>query len=470
MGMIEARRLRVPDAVWQHAQFVRAAAVATIAACVPVLAAACTGDICDADDLHAALSVARPGEELQLGACALEGNFTVPSGVAVSGRGVGRTRIVGAEGAPAITLSGGDEPSSVSQLTITAPAPGAIAVDGGIAELADITIESTSDAYGVLAADADALSVSRVDLRGPLTSDDWFDAATSSWPRLGEGRGVGLVVARSSEVHLTEIEARGLVLGALFVNSDTTWSDGLVEESFRGLVVTGGRLQLSGIRVADFVQRGESDLTGAAMVALRGADASLTDLQVVGDAQYAALALFDSSAQIRALTVSGSERAGLHLSDVDGLVLESSLIESVRTIGIRIQRSNDVVIRDTHVVDIELGALPSEPRPLVLDVGDGVLIAQSTGVSLHRVEVENSARVGISVEACEDSSSLPTFESVTVTAFGEQRGAYASIQTGDGGWLPAPMGWDEGILRAGTAVLNDAANTPLLPTDTGDCP
>ena len=443
----------------------------TFAAVLAFLVSACSGDICDSDDLKTALVLARPGDEVQLGACTLEGSFAVPSGVGVRGRGADLTRVIGTEGLPAITLVGGEESSSLSHFTVVADAPGAVLVDGGAASLADIAIEPAADAYGVFAADARHLSVMRVDVRGPLTSEDWFDAVSSSWARLGEGRGVGVVVARTPGVHVEELNTRGLVLAALFVDSDTTWNGGLIEKTFRGLVVAGGTTDLSALRVTDFVQADQPDLTGAAIVTLDDVvDAWIHDVDVEGRAPYAGLALVGSSAQMTNVSITGAQRTGLDISNAADVVLESSSIEGGRAAGVRIRRSANVEIRGVQVAHVGMASLEIGRTPYLVGVADGVLIAQSTGVNLHSVQLVDNERVGIRVEACEDPATMPTFVNVTATGVGSQRGAYASVLATDGGTRVAPMGWDEGIVREGATLANDASNAPLADTEINPCP
>src|SRR5687767_8145336 len=60
-----------------------------IAATFALLASAACGteELCDAGDLAAALAAAGSGDTVSIGACAIEGTFTVPAGVTLEGRG-----------------------------------------------------------------------------------------------------------------------------------------------------------------------------------------------------------------------------------------------------------------------------------------------------------------------------------------------------------------------------------------------
>src|SRR5688572_5002038 len=124
-----------------------------------VLLASCGGPECDADGLTAALASASSGDVVEVGACRIEGDFTLPAGVALEG--VADSVIAGR-----IDLMGG---GTVEQLAIESTDAGLVAQNGGAVVVRNVELVANSG-IGIAADGVSSLLLENVRLRGPVNA------------------------------------------------------------------------------------------------------------------------------------------------------------------------------------------------------------------------------------------------------------------------------------------------------------
>ncbi|MCZ7680941.1 MAG: hypothetical protein M5U28_20020 [Sandaracinaceae bacterium] len=95
-----------------------------------VLLAACDGPAhCTQAELQAALDAARPGDEVHVGSCRIEGGVRVPAGVTL--RGVGADSVIAPAEGTGVFLEPGEPAARVADLVVEAGALAGIGSAGG---------------------------------------------------------------------------------------------------------------------------------------------------------------------------------------------------------------------------------------------------------------------------------------------------------------------------------------------------
>src|SRR5262249_53223037 len=128
-------------------------------------------DTCSAGWLTMMLSQAKPGDIVPVGNCTIQGSFTVPPGVTLTGQGPGITTIAGIKAERALTLKpGGMQATKVSNMTITsAGTAGIVAVGSGMIEIDTVEVNPTTG-IGIGVEGVTSLIVKTVKVTGPVTT------------------------------------------------------------------------------------------------------------------------------------------------------------------------------------------------------------------------------------------------------------------------------------------------------------
>ena len=183
-----------------------------------LLSPACGGDdaICSADALESALLEAPT--TVQIGECSIEGSFTVPAGVDISG--TGPASVISSDGV-ALTLSGG----AVRDLMIDSSGRAAIvARDGTGITIERVRIRVTLG-IGIGIESVSQVELTDVELSGPVSASN----ATQFPPTVTstESATHGLVLVGVDDATLSNVAIRGFAeFGALFVGSTSTGPTG----------------------------------------------------------------------------------------------------------------------------------------------------------------------------------------------------------------------------------------------------
>ncbi len=416
-----------------------------------LLSSGCGGDISSAQGLTQALASARPGDIIQLGAVTIEGGFDVPPGVTLQGRGPGDTTVVGPCNRPAVSLMAQDAiTTSVRDLSIALVMAeeghvpvGILARGARSAEIKAVNIRADFG-FAIAAEGLGALRIEDVALSGPVTPQIGMGLQNVPAPHELATHGLTLVDVNSASLARVDIENFG-IHGALFVSSDTTWTDGAIRGGFNdGLAVESGQLNLQGVRISSTQDgAGLRPAVGALFLNADTQSDSFTVEQVDG------FGIFQEQGDGRHLNLSAQQNrdAGLigsrpALLEVSGELAGNGFAGMVAVAAADL-RLHDAIIRDT----VE--------RPVALDVtgivraGDGVQLVGAQTASLDNVSLLQNERAGLILDLNGGDTANISLNAVSVTVTSTtQGGAIAQ----DGTVLP---GWDNGVTRMGTNATND---------------
>ena len=474
------------------------------------------GPLCDPDAVESALARAEGGDTVQLGACRIEAALSVPPGVALVGAGVSETTIVGPEEGAAVELVPGTE-TRIEGVRIEANGQvGIVARGAGAVVLQDVTVEARRGvAVGIDG--ATDLTMSGVSLEGVVTADNATDPLFSNVaPSIevasapdpdcrpdpdgpdcadGETREVacpgcgavtqacsdcgrwvtvaptfGLVVLGVESAELTDVVVRGFAeYGAVFLDrteagqvlpggGSVVWHGGEIAENMGvGLHAAGDlALDLEALSIVE-TQEGLRGVPAFGAVLLEGVDVRSSALEVARNTRYGmvhrgATALHDT------LTANDNGDAAVWVGDSARCEIVGSTARGNSFAGIVVVDSSNITIRDTEVTD-SLSTRRSLGLWGAVEIGDGIHLANSLqAVLLDAVTLRDNGRVGLLVDLGQDLDPTITFVDVTVSGQGDQLGAVAGALDADAHDL-APIGtggWDDGIVREGATIDNDA--------------
>ena len=422
---------------------------------VVVIATACdSGPYCDPGALESALSGATDGTVVQVGACRVEGNFTVPAGVTLEGTGPD-SGITGAPGGSALTLDAGSGATRIRGLAITsAEGFGILAVGVASVTIEDCTV-TPSTGVAIALEDATSAALRRVSAVGtygpgdpiPMTLD--VDNAALR----------GIVMNRVADAMLEDVTVTGFGdMGVQLVWSDVTWNRGGIDASvFLGVVVAAGRATFVDVELT----RTRADIRESfAGLFVAGAVVESENLLVENNERFGIVHV-QSTGHHRNAVVRGNGLAGILMEQSDAVCVdgEDTVVGGNAYAGVLVRDSADVEVMDAEITTTERELRVFEDFTMA-EVGDGVLaLGASPNLLVRAVSIQDNERAGISVDLALGMTA-PTFENVTVAASGDAVGAVAGEVTDMGGrmvLMPTMSAWDTGITRMGAAVDNDPA-------------
>lgn len=465
-----------------------------------VLLASCGGDAaeCDGDALRAALSSARSGDVVRVGACRVRGPFVVGEGIALAGLGA-ESVIEAPEGELGVELRGG----TLESVSVEARGRAGIVIGAGAGRVEEVEVRASRGvALGVRAGATAELRDVR--LSGEVSAES---ASDPRWVLVAPGP---LSSASGCAVASCACEP-GSVDGDRTCGSSGRWATmtathGLVAEGALsgqdvevlgfaqvGVLVRGADVELERLRVADTIgaavvaadaelacrdctiERTREGLRGQPSYALLSGGGALTTeaLRLDDNDRYGAVSsggaivhagLVAERQGDVALWASGVESLALRGLEREGMPLVPSRISDGAFAGVVITDSAHVSISDTTIA-----TLRASRRPLgligAIEIGDGLHVIRTLeDVSLARVEVSGAARAGLVLDVG-GGAGLPSFEDVVVDVRGTALGAVAGAEVAGTDSLEIatpPAGWDTGIVRRGDAAANDAAFTGRL--------
>lgn len=409
-------------------------------------------ELCDAASLEAALESAAAGDVVTLGACDIDGSFTVPAGVELRGAGASSSTIHAAEGA-AVTLGTGTGTTRLADLSVTSDGDAAIVAQGtgaGAIELADLQVDATLG-IGIGVEDVASLSIDGVEATGPVDPSN-AESLEPPWVP-DEVATVGLAVFRVPTVTVATSSVTGFASAAVvLVESGTSWTGGEVRQNLGvGLMVSAGTATLSNLAITDTLA-GAGLYPAYGAVCARGASLTTSGLSV-SNTEGPGVLHDDCDADHTDLTSEDNERAGAWAQNAGTFRLTGSSSQIVRNglAGIWIAAVDAVEIAGVQVADTLLVPTIPDGQASPVDMGDGLLIRDTTGsVTLTDLTISNNGRAGILIDLGGGSSAGYTFDSVSVDGTGDQLGCI-----GQNGELLE--GWAAGVERLGATAVNDAA-------------
>jgi hypothetical protein len=434
---------------------------------IGVSAVRCDGEssaICDADQLTAALESAGPGDTVRVGACRVEGAFTVPAGVALVGEGPSASTLVSNGRRPVVRVEPGSPGTRLADLAVESDANYGVFIAAGTGSATvERVIVSTTRGVALGAQGTAGLVLSDVELRGPVTRENQLSYGVGPVPDSAPTHGLVLVEVASAE--LTNVTATGFALfGALIVESTTTWRGGGAPRNMgNGLMVHAGTAHLEDL---DFSGTFGDYLLMPAYGAVFAADAVVDTVNLtVSDGANFGLLHDHATVTHQGLKASNNVHAAVWVQNCPSIVMTGTGTEildnglgGVVTVDTPEVTLEDATISRTAIVRRTYGETGTR------DVGAGIELIRAgrdagttlAGVTLRNLNIENNAQVGVMFQLGGGGSTagLVVEGDVNVT-----RDAVANPEAygvvAQGGTEAA--GWDDAISRDGETATRDHA-------------
>lgn len=410
------------------------------------LTACGTSGVCDAAALQAALDGAAAGSTVEVGACRVDGRFTVRNGVRLLGRGPALSTIGGTgttlvvEGAGATIEGLRIEPGS---------GHGIVATAATTLTVRDVEVHMVDGRAAIGVEDVDTVVMTDVVITGPVTRENAIDVPSP--PTAADTALYGLAIVGSPSVTLERVSVTGFALaGAALLDDTTTWMVGTVSTNLGlGIWVSGGSAELRGLTVSD---------------TLRG---------FRGEPTYGVAAGGGASIESHDLTIERTE-GGFGLLHDGGSGMHDGLVASDAAAGgVIAQRTTalSVLHADLHdndfggLIAVEAGGLVIEDSAIsttttqirmmadwgMVRIGDGLQIVRPTpGTAIRRTMLMGNERAGMLVDLAGGSTADLEWSAIEVDAAGTAVGCV--VQNGT-----MTPGWDSSVTRTGAAIANDAA-------------
>lgn len=409
-----------------------------------------TVSVSSATELTEALEGAAPGTVIRMAAGTYAGSFAVPAGVTLEGAGVGLTEVVAPTELDGLRLTGGAETATrVRGLAIVVDGGMGVRARGGRISLDDVAIEGARGA-GAGFADADEVTLTRVEVAGPVTAEN--ATALPPAPTPSDTLTYGIVFLRVARAVASEVSVRGTGLfGFTSIDSDLEWTTGDVTGALgNGVVITGGRATLTSVTVLGLF-RGVR-LPPAYGAAFVEADVTTSDLVVQGSEDLGALHSGGRAVHARG-RFSDNAFGGLWAQGSDRVELRGGALERNGLLGVGAADVAELVVADLEVRDTTTQTRVVGAGPV--DVGDALQLLRPTTVTLSALTLAGSERIGLLADGA--GGSLRGVSIVDVTVSGAAAALGASMQNGE-----AEPGWDAGLERDAVTTANDLAHSGAL--------
>ncbi|MCC7536495.1 MAG: hypothetical protein IT379_09785 [Deltaproteobacteria bacterium] len=417
------------------------------------------GPLCDRAALLAALSGARPGDTVRIGACVVDGPFVVGPGVRLEGAGADLTTIRGAGTAgPTVRLDAGEATTSLATLRVEQVGPGlGVLATGreGALELSSLAIDVSLGA-GIEIDEAERVRVLDVVVEGPVTPANVL--ALPMDPTSAESATFGVVVDASgsaeSPVELERLRVSGFAeVGVYTRDSTVRWRGGAsTANRFVGLLASGGVLELSDVDLGATMRGVKSLAFGGVFDGCRVTSAGVR----VGGGESLGLMHDAAIATHEQLDASDNGDVGVWFQHGSTFDLAEANVARNAIAGIFSSESTAMAVRASTIDATEI-RMRLGPDFGTIRVGDGIqLVGPATNLVLQDLDLRGNARTGLLVELLGGSLESAVVENVRVDGDGDSFGAVAQ-----GGTVPA--GWDDGVSRGGDTAANDAMRDMPLP-------
>lgn len=412
------------------------------------LALGCGGAICSASELEAALRDAPAGGTVTVGACRIEGRFTVARGVTLEGQGPLQSTIAG----PGTVLVVEGAGASIEGLRIEhGTGHGIVAIDATSLALRDVAVHAPAvgrAAIGLVRVD-DVL-LEDVTITGPVTAANATDV-----PAMPDETNTALYGLLFVDVtaRLERVSVTGFALaGAAWANSDVTWLDGSASTNLGlGVWMNGGTVDLQRVAITDTLRGFRGDPTFGLAV---GSDTTLTTTDVELARAQGGFGMFQDGGNSTHMDLEASENAagGLLVQRTTAFALHGADVHDNDFAGLLAIEAGGLLVATSTITATRLvSRVVSGLDPI--EIGDGIqLVRPTTGSMVRGSMLAGNERAGLLLDLGGGDTSTVAIEGVGVDATGAAFGAVAQNGT------VAP-GWDAGITRSGAAAANDAAFT-----------
>lgn len=452
---------------------VRAIAAIPVALFALVPVGACgNGDegdgACSAQDLEDALAAAVAGDSVSVGACRLDGAFTVPTGVTLVGAGPAQTVLVAPADGVALTLVPGDAATTVRELSIESPdgCAGIVARGDGAGRVAIEDVSVTAErGIGIGLEGLDGAELSAVDLTGAIAPED-ADLTSPPLPpyscETAVPATIGLVARQVAAAALDHVSATGwAAFGALLVDGGTTMTGGGARDGIgTGIEVWGGTAVLEDVSI-ERARDGLAPIESYGAIFAGDADVETRHL-AVRDGDSAGVFCEGARSAHEDPEITGNGFAGFWAQNVTSFEVSgnASLVSGNGFAGIAIVDATGAVVQGARI-ERTVEKLGLTGPTAAVRAGDGLHLVRSS-VELAELTLADNPRVGLLLDLGGASTAdlAVRLEGVTVDGSGEALGAIAQ----NGQVMP---GWDDGVVRQGATLDNDALFADVLGVASG---
>jgi hypothetical protein len=406
----------------------------------------CGGDeACSAEDLALALESARPGDTVRVGACRIDGAFTVPAGIAIDG--VSQEESIIASAATALMLEGDATISDLHLVSASDHGISGTAAADVVVRSVKVEVEKGRSAIGIVG--ARSVVIADVELIGPVTQEN---AAQIDFPATATTTALfGLLLRGVGDASLERVRALGFAeAGVVSSESALTWRKGSASENLGiGVWIDAGSAVLEDVTI-DGTRVGARPVPTFGLAT--GRSASLETARLAIASTEGGFGAFHDGGSIshREPTADGNAAGAIFGQRTASLAIRGGTFRDNEFGGILGVEAGGLSIEDTTVEGTVLVSRAPEGFG-VIRVGDGVhLVSPVEGTAVRRTTLRRNGRAGLLLDLGGASTDRVALEDVSATADGSAFGVV--VQNGT-----AIDGWDGSVTRAGAATANDDA-------------
>lgn len=387
---------------------------------------ACSDDgakVCtDASCLTSALAGAKPGETVQVGAGTIEGNFTVPAGVTLTGEGSQTTILKSGGTGPVLEVTTGASTTTILELSVEGGSTGGIYVSGdGALVLRDLVISATGG-FCVKVVEIGSLTAENLELSGNVTQD--VQGTIQAKPNGDLWALAGLAAVKVGQADLKNINASGFAsCGVLLHRTPTTWDGGLMRE------LVGSGVHVDGQATVSLQNITTRDIWGGATpfgYGLVGSNQAVVNTErMTSQDNFVAGMLFDHATGTHVdAVVTGNQSRGVwiqHCGQAGGgpSVVFSGTgtnLDNNSGVGFGVYYSAGVSLSDTHINGTQpVEHIPYGQQTSKVEIGDGIEITYSDELTFANLVLDSNTRAGVVVDGRDEQGTAGHVTNVTFT-------------------------------------------------------
>jgi hypothetical protein len=406
-----------------------------------VLLAACSDPICDADLLREALD--RQDDEVEIGACRIEADVTVPGGTTL--RGQADATIAGM-----IHVVASPDAARIEKLRVESDGPAGIVVRGaGTAVIEDVVVDA-SLGVGIGVDGVAGVRIARTSVRGVADESDAVTFGVNA-PVPSTISTHGLIVKDTASATLEDVSVRGFAsFGVLMLSSTTAWNGGDASDNISvGVMVARGRASISNVVVGGTIESAMLDSLTYGVVT--GTAAVETVALSVHDTGGVGVFHLHGHASHSLIDATGNQYGAVRFERVSSGRVAGQLANN-RFGGVLAFDSNDITVEDAQI----MGTFEVISNQTM--AGDGIHLVGGSGARIANTVLAENDRVGVAIDLMGATLSAGIFDNVTVS-----RGGTADYGVlVQGGTLGS--GWETGLSRDADTIAADQAFTGTFDT------
>jgi hypothetical protein len=398
--------------------------------------AACSDDggkVCtDADCLTAALSGAKSGSTVKVGAGTIEGNFEVPAGVTLAGEGSGSTVLKAAGAGPVLEVTTGSSATTIRDLSVEGGSTGGIYASGdGALTLLDLVI-SVTGGFCVKVQEIGSLTAENLELSGNVTQD--VQGTIQAKPNGDLWALAGLAAVKVGQADLKNVNAIGFAsCGVLLHRTPTVWDGGEMREMVGSGVHVDGQAAVTLKNVSSHDIWGGATPFGYGLVASNQAEVNTEGM--TSKDNFVAGMLFDhATGENIDAVVTGNQSRGVwiqHCGEAGGgpsVVFSGAAtdLDNNQGVAFGVYHSAGVSLSDAHINGTQ-GAnhIPYGQETGMVQIGDAIEITYSDELTFTDLALDSNTRAGVVVDGRDEQGTAGhetnvTFSNVKISGDGQR--------------------------------------------------